>query len=215
MKVDLIVARYNEDLEWINKVSHLFTRIFIYNKGDNKIENNLDMFNDKNKIIYENLKNVGREGHTYLYHIIKNYDNLGDDNIFTQAEPFDHLVKKEYVSVDFFKQVIEKYLESDLEFKGFGGKHYVWYVGINGEKKQNLVRKLHSELFENKFNENYKFNNGGIFGVNKDTIRNRSKDFFKHIINFSNFSTHINPLIGFGVERMWVLFFNKDYISKI
>ena len=29
-----------------------------------------------------NLPNIGREAHTYLYHIINNYDNLADINVF-------------------------------------------------------------------------------------------------------------------------------------
>jgi hypothetical protein len=31
------------------------------------------------------LENVGREGHTYLHHIVKNYENLADWTVFSQA----------------------------------------------------------------------------------------------------------------------------------
>lgn len=212
MKIDLIVARYNEDLNWLNDISYLFTRIFIYNKGKEQI--NLENFIEKNKIIYEDIKNVGREGQTYLYHIIKNYNDLGNKNIFTQAEPFDHIIKNKYASVDDYKLKIEKYLNSDNNFVGFGAKNYRWISGI-GSKKQKLLRELHFDLFQNNFNEEYKFQNGGLFGVSKSSIMNRSLEFYKYIINFSNFNTHINPLVGFSVERMWILFFNKNYISKI
>jgi hypothetical protein len=34
-----------------------------------------------------NLENVGREGHTFLYHMAKNYDNLAKHTIFCQEEP--------------------------------------------------------------------------------------------------------------------------------
>jgi hypothetical protein len=33
---------------------------------------------------------VGREGHTYLHHIIENYDHLSEHIVFTQADPFVH-----------------------------------------------------------------------------------------------------------------------------
>ena len=40
---------------------------------------------DFDKVIY--LPNVGREGHTYLYHIVHNYVSLARHTIFCQAEP--------------------------------------------------------------------------------------------------------------------------------
>ena len=32
------------------------------------------------------MPNVGRESHTYLYHIVENYDNMADWTVFTQSE---------------------------------------------------------------------------------------------------------------------------------
>jgi hypothetical protein len=36
------------------------------------------------------LPNVGREAHTYMYHIIENYDSLADYTCFVQGNPLDH-----------------------------------------------------------------------------------------------------------------------------
>jgi hypothetical protein len=77
-KVSIVIARYKEDIEWALAYNDI---AIIYNKGDNI---NLPF----NKII--KLQNIGREGHTYLYHIIKNYNNLSDRTIFTQGSPFEH-----------------------------------------------------------------------------------------------------------------------------
>lgn len=76
MDTELVVARYNEDLSWLFKVNN--KKITIYNKGNNINYNNIK------------LPNIGRESHTYLTHIIKNYDNLADITIFTQGDPFFH-----------------------------------------------------------------------------------------------------------------------------
>jgi hypothetical protein len=78
MNVEIVIARYNEDISWINKIPSK-TKITIYNKGIDDIK-------------YPSIKlpNVGRESHTYLTHIIDNYDNLADTTIFTQGEPFFH-----------------------------------------------------------------------------------------------------------------------------
>lgn len=74
--VDLVVARYNESVQWLNKVSP--DRLFLYNKG-----NHIDK-------PYIKLKNFGRESDTILTHIISNYNDLADITIFLQGNPFDH-----------------------------------------------------------------------------------------------------------------------------
>lgn len=81
MKKHLIVARYNESLEWLKEID-CFDEIFIYNKGSERSSNN-----------EIKLPNIGREAHTFSYHIARNYDNLGDINIFLQGNPFDHAKK--------------------------------------------------------------------------------------------------------------------------
>ena len=77
-KINLIVARYNENVEWTLAYNDIVT---LYNKGGDDI-------NGLNTVI--KLPNVGREGHTYLYHIIQNYDSLNERIIFSQGSPFDH-----------------------------------------------------------------------------------------------------------------------------
>ena len=66
-KGDLIVSRYREDTTWLSEFSDY--RIFLYNKGE-PIEGSI------------NLPNVGRCDHTYLYHIVTNYNNLADNTVF-------------------------------------------------------------------------------------------------------------------------------------
>ena len=75
MKKSLIISRFNEDINWLKEIKGF--KIIIYNKG-NKLSNN----KFKNII---NLKNVGRESHTWLYHIVKNYGVLDDVTIFLQG----------------------------------------------------------------------------------------------------------------------------------
>lgn len=85
MVVELVIARYNEDISWLSKVKNM--KITIYNKGEDNI--------NKSSI---KLPNIGRESHTYLTHIIDNYDNLSDITIFSQGDPFFH-------SPDFLKLI--------------------------------------------------------------------------------------------------------------
>lgn len=99
--IDLVIARYNENLNWLNNLDlSLFRKIIIYNKGNNincleskkiyhqdyilnkKISNLSINVNYISNLTIVNLPNVGRCDHTYLYHIIHNYYNLSNVTIF-------------------------------------------------------------------------------------------------------------------------------------
>jgi hypothetical protein len=76
----LVCARYNENVDWLEPLLESNPEsIFIYNKGD--------------ELPYPCIKlpNVGREGGTFLHHIIENYDNLADHTLFLQGNPVDHI----------------------------------------------------------------------------------------------------------------------------
>ena len=77
-KINIVVARYTEDVEWTKAYNDIVT---IYDKG-------LDNHPALSGAI--KIENIGREGHTYLHHIIENYDNLAEQIIFTQCDPFVH-----------------------------------------------------------------------------------------------------------------------------
>jgi hypothetical protein len=69
--VEIVLARYDEDISWSDMYADVRT---VYCKGD------IDCDPDWHK-----LPNVGREGHTYLHHIVENYDMLADWTVFSQA----------------------------------------------------------------------------------------------------------------------------------
>ena len=86
---EVVIARYNEDLEWLtagsleplmSDISDMLT-VTVYNKG--LISLSLPMTRELR------LPNVGRCDHTFLYHIVENYDNLADVTVFLPASCFD------------------------------------------------------------------------------------------------------------------------------
>jgi hypothetical protein len=77
-KISLVVARYNEPIDWLIPYNDI---VIIYNKGHENIEG-------FSRVVH--VENIGREGHTYLYHIIQNYENISENTIFTQCDPFAH-----------------------------------------------------------------------------------------------------------------------------
>ena len=79
--VDLVIARYKEDLSWLNSYSfHPFRRVIIYNKGPH-----MNCPTMKGKCIVKPLPNVGMCDHTYLYHIVHEYGDLADITVFMPA----------------------------------------------------------------------------------------------------------------------------------
>src|SRR5271156_5073791 len=88
---DMVIARYKEPLNWLYEVDlSKINRIFIYNKSAHSVLLDQNRFDKRIQITITNLPNVGRESHTYLYHLINNYCNISDRIIFTQAKFDDH-----------------------------------------------------------------------------------------------------------------------------
>ena len=106
-KITLIISRYKENIDWIEMIkrSRLIEKILVFNKGPD------DIYFNESKIDIINVENIGREGGTYLDYIINNYDNLPDNLVFTQANPFDHNEN----FLDFFKdESIKLYIDKDI-----------------------------------------------------------------------------------------------------
>lgn len=203
MSFKIIVARYNEDIEWL---SDQLDNCFIYNKG-------LPL-NIKNEIM---LDNVGRESETYLNYIINNYDNLPDILIFTQANISDHRkindinillnLKKEAIILD--KSYPHIHFQSPFNQpwdKEWNFKNNIFYLKDNYKNNEPIIFidwfKKHINLeYPNPIN----IYTNGIFSVKKELILNRSLEYYKNLILQLNH--HINPAEGHFFERSWYYIF--------
>ena len=77
-KINIVVSRYNENIDWLIPYNDIVT---VINKGDRILPN-------FSTIIHT--KNIGREGHSYLYYIVNRFETLPDRVIFIQGSPFCH-----------------------------------------------------------------------------------------------------------------------------
>lgn len=187
--IELVVARYKEDLSWASSVSH---RVTVYNKfeGDNL------------------LPNVGRESHTYLTHIVSNYDDLADFTVFVQGDPLAHC--KNFLR-----------LMSDEAFLKRGHAYAGLSDGLitcdgNGRPhcgKEHLpIAKLYEYLFEEKAPEVFVCNSAGQFGVSRETVRRNSREFYERALETLAYDS--NPIEGFCMERMWTCLFGFKSFAK-
>jgi UDP-galactopyranose mutase len=193
VKYEIVVARYNENLDWLK--DYLFITK-IYNKGNDEINNSYK------------IKNVGRESHTYLYHIIQNYDNLADITFFTQGKFDDHtnLNIPYYLDCNGFKcGPISNYLNIDKE--GIMIHHGKWKDELDTGK----IRKAKLNFIDwwnkyiNKPLNNFNYVPGAIFSVKKENILKHSKEYYIELIE--QIDDHVNPEEGHYFERCWKYMF--------
>jgi len=198
MTKQLVIAKYNENIDWLNNVN---LDTIIYNKGN---EFNLEKIKGQKNIIEEyKLPNIGRESHTLLFHIIKNYNNLPDVTVFLQANPFDHLgnLIDKYPNVELID-----FLNNLPEFNnlfGFGIYHSdIGYLEFR--------TKIFEEL---QINSKYgnTFSTGCQYIFPKNVILKKPVEFYKKIQSW-----HEDPNNGFLfdaqlpyiIERTWLDIFS-------
>ncbi len=213
--IEVVVSRYNEKLDWLN--DELFNEfpVIIYNKG---INDNYE--NAPNIIKTVKLPNVGRCDHTYLYHIIDNYNNLADVTVFLPGSV--NLSHKYKRSQNIIRKVKEKNTTTFLcnfqenivnENYNFQLYSYLSEDKINHEINNDTnmeVSKIrpYGKWFNNTFKNNEENKCivwNGIFAVSKKHILQKPKSYYEDLI--LQLSNHHNPEVGHYFERSWYAIF--------
>jgi hypothetical protein len=187
MTYKIVVARYNENVEWTLQ----FTNVIVYNKG-------IKLTDDFNQIV---LDNVGREGHTYYKYICDNYDNLEDYTFFLQGNPFDHSPN---IISNLNKYINNKDLSIDFEFLS---EHIIDcnLSGCRFHAGLPLIDTYEKIFNERKENMSFIFGAGAQFIVSKKYILKRPKYFYSKIVEILQHD--INPIEGFVIERFHKIIF--------
>ena len=187
-----IVARYKENLEWMNL---LLCDSIVYNKGPS-------LRNCKKNVV--DLHNLGRESQTYLEFIVSNYDKIEPQNtyVFLQGHPFEpHIVN--------IKEINDA--GPVARFTPFG--HYVFREGPRGPVNKQFPIGIPIVAFcelifkdgpirANSFN---RFNLGAQFAVSGELILYRDVNFYKFI---NRCLLKKNPIEGHVMERIWHIIFD-------
>jgi len=204
-KIQIVVARYNEDTTWLLPYKDIVT---IYNKGNHDIQ-----LNNFNTI---RLQNIGRESHTYLTHIINNYDNLSEKTLFVQGKISDHKILNimDYFKTNHFIGVLDELdinlLKTNIDHIKKWKKEY-----LNGTIKKCILTPYVwiTQIIGIDLNNIDKTNVvwGANFSISKELILSKPKIFYENIIRYIG---HINPEEGHYLERSWYMIFNYNYIEK-
>ena len=201
MSIELVVARYLEDLSWLRNIPPQISPR-VYDKSPTG-----------------NLPNVGREAHTYLHHICENYGNLADLTIFAQGKPFDH-------AFDFHKTLralaatpdgvaaseapafrwLGHIIDTDDEN---GARLFATWSKNNGDERLDM-NGFHRALFGSDGPATYTFRLGAQFIASRALIRARSLDFWRRALQISlDF-----PDAAHCYERSWDRVFGVEGVDK-
>ena len=207
---EVVIARYNEDLSWLAEYLPN-EKITIYNKGKDDL--NLP---SNYKIV--KLPNIGREAHTYLYHIVNNYNQLADRVLFLQGNPFTEkgfifLPLKQYkiISRTNCKAIIAagcSILNSKIE--------NIILKNLSGTKWADTIYKEYDFIeFKNDFITPNARSSGRFFfighycsnfAVDKERILAHNIDYYnKILVSLDN----IAPIEGHYMERLWDMLFTS------
>ena len=225
--IQLVIARYNEELDWLLAINNI--DILIYSKGENNIEYVKTLLNKKNmNCIIINLNNIGREGHTYINHIINNYNNLYNHTIFAQGFPFDHSPMI-YTKINSYKN------NSNIKFEFTNDILECDYLGLpirmcdNGAWFYMPIIEIYNKLFLNKIKIKtvnniitgpiFEFGAGAQFIVSKERIQSRPIKFYKKILTLfinpikiydGKEYSNKDPIEGYIIERLWKYIMTDD-----
>jgi hypothetical protein len=216
IKKRIVLARYKEDIGYIKGDEFKDYEIWIYNKGD-KIEDE----DIKKRCNIEELPNVGKCDHTYLYYIINEYDKLPEITIFLPASFYylndkkgrvDEMMKE--LKKNEGKSVLPGYkLHSSVVDSLYSFVLDEWKTTYKQNQDKDEYRLLKSPIRPfGKWYQKYFNNNscnfimyGGIFAVSRDDIKKNPKSKYEELMKYVD--NHINPEAGHYIERIWGVLF--------
>lgn len=222
--VKIVIARYNESLNWLTEYPFNKFEYIVYNKGDN------ENFIKDNVINVINIPNVGRCDHTYLYYIIENYNKLSDITVFLPGS----------LNIEHKKDKAIKILNYIINYN----YKNAYFIGSYVESLQNHFKDFQLDSWKCSSDENYSKNNecelvkcrirpyfnwykyffnnivsqwftySGVFSIDKRDILQHPIERYKHLIHTVN--QHSNPEASHYIERSWgAIFFPLLFTIKI
>ena len=209
--VQIVVARWREDASWVRELGF---DALVYDKSG-----------QPGPLA---LPNVGRETHTYLTHIARNYDRLADFTVFLQADPFRHMGEGADVSV--LRAKIEQNVRLGVQFTGFawyklkcdrlGRPHALAAPETRGRWKgwgaDIPVGEVYSRLFVGDVPESFLATApAGLFFVSRERIQARPRAFYAFALSLLEADPEDERNTGHAFERLWHIIFNgKTALNK-
>ena len=203
MKSAVVVAHYNENLNWLEQIKDFNSNIYVYAKG-----NGLKF--------YKKLPNIGREAHTYLTFLVEEYNKLTSYEyiIFLQGSPSGHSINIEQKIFNIsthslflnYNNILLPYNSEELLYNDRNGQPHMFPpVDVGSESDR---------LFQDKI-DRFPFVPGAQMFVPVENILCRTQSFFRHCLQ-ANWNYEPNNQLTDGgpmaciYERLWLSIFDKN-----
>ncbi|KAI0009181.1 hypothetical protein F4779DRAFT_583556 [Xylariaceae sp. FL0662B] len=234
-QLGIVAARYKEPLDpWADFAKNTY----LYSKGGIPAEN--DSVPHDSFRLYKELPNIGREGHTHLWHIVHNYDKLDDIMIFTQADPFDLVAPAANTSADMVSIALTVERDEATPFNDdlwhdvddwekinwTDPKQAIWITPSQLASMQpapytpagfwNIILRGRYPRRDGFWGPPHHPNairamHGGTFAVRRETIRSQPRKAWLRALREFEIANATNPEQGFFMERFWSGLFSRRY----
>jgi hypothetical protein len=212
--IELVISRYNEDLNWLKDPPFKNYPIICYNKGNNE-----NFYKPPNMKIVS-LENVGKCDHTYIYHVVSNYNSLskitiflpGSINMETKRPIAERLINE--ISKSQNTVFIGNFHEKGIKNNFYDFKLDEWETSDENNKKLNPEKQLELSKIR-PFGKWYDYHFGdkyveytsyfGIIGFHKKHILQHPLSYYQKFLDEINKSS--NPEVGHYFERSWAAIF--------
>lgn len=233
LKVELVVAHYNERLDWIRQVNdRRIDKVYVYTKSRphlacNKkaVINTLRLARSllqiksgvlHNKLIHQFVANVGREAHTYCYHSLTQYERLEAEGasrlvLFLQGHPHLRDVSELRKWIDEVEMTGSAYTSNYRIGAAhdylINGKQGYWQGGV--EDSGITIDEWASKFVRRNLRlEDIRIYWNACFGVLANKITSRAKSEYMEMCSFQ--LTTKNSEVAYYFERLWYYWFNLD-----
>ena len=206
----IVVAKYKEDITWFSHMDR--DKLYVYDKSGDK------------QSPFIPLENKGREGSTFLGHIIEYYDSLPDYVILVQGNPFAHM--RPEITPQNFQSNINKLIEKRPAkkqplFCDYWKEHSNTYSGL-------MIDQYIEYIFEGKPKGTIQYASGNQYIIPRKEILKRPKAFYQKLWkmtikgdHYSNHQAHFaqknfdrSEIIGWTFERLFDMIISDVPVNK-
>lgn len=224
--VDLVIARYNEDLTWFQKrlseIKGKYRKITIYDKGTLPIDRSLVENLPAQNVRIVRLPNVGRDAGPYLKHILDTYDSPdlasvtvflpGSCDVGTRLRRCHDLLQTALYKSSSFRPMFGNLLNYLPYFKNFKIDAYQATHPLNKSKSTELLtcpERPFGKWFAKVFGPEARVPSlmmQAVVVATREQIRSRPKAFYEQLQTYVNAGD--NTEAGHYLERAWGTVFN-------
>jgi len=227
-KIECVITRYNENIDWIPYIKDQVDHITVYNKGNNDL-----LFKDYippqellDRMTVIKLDNVGRIDHSIAYYITENWGKLNEVMVFLPASILMCQRKGDYLAA--IKSTIKRV---KTHFRGFFAPRFFkvgpkFNYNIDNYMAEGKCNKNDNKFIKSEFRDFQQWKLAlidnrpmhyvcmrGMFVVAKENVEYINKNIYLNLLKSLSVGDNIEN--GHFAERIWAHLFRQYAFDKL